>query len=118
MPTLILGQTAAYTHVPILVDAKGQALVSLPSAVYSGQKTVTAAGTAEALASSQALLSGVYIKALAGNTGAVYVGNSAVAAATGFVLAAGDLVFLEIDDLATVYIDAAENGEGVSYLGS
>lgn len=118
MPTLILGQTAAAAHVPILVDAKGQALVSLPSAAYSGQKTVTTAGTAEALASTQALASGVFVKALAANTGDIYVGNSDVAAANGFVLAAGDLVFIEIDDLATVFIDAAENGEGVSYLGS
>ncbi len=118
MPTLALAQSPAADHVPFAVDALGKLRVSLPSAVYSGQKTVTAAGTAETLAASQALVTGVYIKALAANTGNIYVGNSDVAAATGFVLAAGDLVFIEIDNLATVYIDAAEDGEGVSYLGS
>ena len=118
MPTLVLAQSPAQSHIPFAVDANGQLRVSLPAAVYSGQKTVTAAGTAEPLAASQTLVSGVYIKALSGNTEDIFVGPATVTAATGFVLAADDLVFLEIADLATVYIDAAEDGEGVSYLAS
>src|SRR5690606_30293465 len=78
--------------------------VAIPSAIYSGQKTVTAAGTAEALAVSQALTSGVTVKALASNTGVVYVGGSSVDSTNGFELAAGDQVFVEIANLATVYI--------------
>ena len=118
LPTVALAQSPANTHVPFAVDANGKLRVSLPAAVYSGQKTVTTAGTRVPLATSQTLTSGVYIKALARNTCDIFVGPATVAAATGFVLAAGDLVYIEIADLATVYIDAAEDGDGVSYLAS
>lgn len=92
--------------------------IDISTALYNGKKTVTTAGTRVALASSQAILSGVTVKALAANTGVIYVGNSSVASTNGFQLAAGESVFLEIADLATVYLDAAVNGEGVTYLGA
>src|SRR5690606_10999760 len=69
------------------------ASVAAPSAIFNGQTTVTTAGTAEALAASQALTSGVTVKALASNTGVVYVGGSNVDSTNGFELAAGDQVF-------------------------
>lgn len=94
------------------------ATITLPTAIHHGQKTVTTAGTEEALASSQALVSGVHIKALAANTGNVYVGANPVTSSTGYVLDAGEEVFLEVANLATVYIDVDTNGEGVSYVGS
>jgi hypothetical protein len=103
-----------YGHAPRR-DISG---IALPNTIYNGQKTVSTAGSAEALASSQALVSGVQIKALAGNTNNVYVGDSDVDSNTGFVLAAGEEVFIEVDDLATVYLDVDTNGEGVSYIAS
>lgn len=123
MPVLILAEDPNDGLIPVQVDANGYLqtdvlTVSLPSTVYNGQKTVTAAGTAEALASSQALSAGVLIKALADNTNNVYVGDSSVDSSNGFVLAAGEEVFIEIDNLASVYIDVDTNGEGVSYIGS
>lgn len=92
--------------------------VQLPQTIYNGQNTVASAGTAEALAASQILLSGVIVKALAGNAGLVYVGDSSVASTNGFELSAGEQVFIEVDNLASVYIDSAENDDGVSYIGS
>lgn len=94
------------------------ATVTLPGALYSGQTSVTTAGTAVALASTQALVSGVTIKALAANTGIIYVGPSTVDSATGFELAVGEQIFLEIANLSSVYIDAAVNGDGVSWVAS
>lgn len=94
------------------------ASVSLPAAIYNGKTTVTTAGTRVALASSQALVSGVTVKALAANTGTIYVGNSSVAAANGFALAKGESVFLEIANLATVYLDSSVNGEGATFVAS
>lgn len=85
---------------------------------YHGQKTVTTAGTELVLASSQALQSGVTIKALHANTGMVYVGKDPVTSSTGFVLDAGESIFVEVDNLADIYIDVSVNGEGVSYIGS
>lgn len=92
--------------------------VAIPTTIYHGQKTVTTAGTEVALAASQALLSGVRIKALAANTGIIYVGANPVTSTTGFALAAGEEVFVEVANLATVYIDSSVNGEGVSYIAS
>jgi len=92
--------------------------VAIPTTFYMGQKAVTTAGTEVALASSQAILSGVTIKALHANTGWIYVGTNPVTSTTGFVLDAGEQVFIEVANLATVYIDSSVNGEGVSYIGS
>ena len=83
--------------------------------IGSGQKTVAAAGTAEVLGSSTATQS-IIVKALAGNTGNIYVGGSGVTSSNGFVLAAGDTVSIDTDNLSDVYIDADNSGEGVSYL--
>ena len=92
--------------------------VAIPATIYHGQKTVTTAGTEVALAASQAILSGVRIKALATNTGDIFVGANPVTSSTGFVLDAGEEVFVEVANLATVYIDSSVNGEGVSYIAS
>lgn len=92
--------------------------VSLPATIYNGKKTVTTAGTRVTLASSQAILSGVTIKALAANTGTIYVGDGSVTSTTGYALAPGDSVFMEIANLATVNLDSSVNGEGVTYIGT
>jgi len=92
--------------------------VVLPAAVYSGQNDVAAAGTAEVLGSAQLLLAGVTIKAKSGNVGSIFVGNSGVDNANGFTLAAGELIFVEVSNVSAVYIDAATNGDGVSWVGS
>ena len=64
------------------------------------------------------------IKALVGNTGAIFLGDATVDAATGYQLAAGaeislvDLFYKEGDtvDLNKIYIDSAANAEGVSLV--
>lgn len=92
--------------------------IALPTNIYSGKTTVTTVGTRVPLASSQAIASGVTIKALVANTGIIYIGNSSVASSNGHQLAAGDSVFLEIANLNTVNLDSSVNGEGVTYLAS
>ena len=92
--------------------------VAIPTAIYHGQTTVITAGTEVPLAASQAILSGVRIKALAANTGVIYVGANPVTSSTGFALAAGEEVFVEVANLAMAYIDSSVNGEGVSYIAS
>lgn len=92
--------------------------ITVPTAIVHGQTAVTTAGTEVALGSSTTLYSGVRIKALHGNTGWIYVGANPVTSTTGFVLDAGEEVFLEVANLATVYIDSSVNGEGVSYIGA
>jgi len=100
-------------------DVGVNATVVVPTAPYHGVVTVASAGTAVALsATSQALQAGVQVRAHIGNTGLIYVGGDTVAAANGYRLAQGESVFLSIADLADVYVDAAENGDAVSFLAS
>ena len=92
--------------------------ITLPSTIIHGQKTVTTAGTEVALTTSKSLKRGVTIKALVANSGLIFVGLNPVTSSTGFQLAAGESIFIEIYNSSLIYIDAAVNGEGVSYIGS
>ena len=88
-------------------------------ATLSGQKTVTAAGTAEILAASRQVNGPLMVKALAANTGLVFVGQVAgdVSVSTGMELAAGEVaIFSNVGNLAEIWVDSAVNGEGVAWL--
>lgn len=80
----------------------------------SGQTTVSSAGTAVAVGGGQ--ISNVLVRANADNAGNVYLGISSVYSTTGLILAPGEYVSLDINDLADLYVDAANNGDGVSYI--
>ena len=86
--------------------------------IAHGVKTITTAGTDEALAGSTACKK-VIIQSQTDNTGLIAVGTSGVdateATGTGVILYAGDALEIEIDNLADVYIDATVSGEGVRY---
>ncbi len=89
------------------------------STIVVGAKNVAAAGTDEALvATSTPLTSGITVQAKGANTGDIYVGLVGVAAATGYVLAAGESVFLPVDNANKIYVDAEVSAEGVNYIGS
>jgi len=81
-----------------------------------GQTTV---GTSEvALATTHSVPNGfsAVVKALAANTGKVYVGLTGVLTSTGFELSAGESVELYVTDLATVYLISDTAAQGVSYI--
>lgn len=83
----------------------------------SGQKTVTTAGTEVRLPDIPG--NQFLIKALAANTGIVYIGNNGdetVSSSTGFELSAGDQVPVEVKNLSCLWLDSAVNGEGVSWI--
>lgn len=83
-----------------------------------GVKTVAAAGTDEALASSTAA-KWVTVQAQTDNTGIIAVGASGVdatvATGTGVALVAGAHITLPCDNLADIFIDATVTGDGVRY---
>ena len=86
--------------------------------VISGQITVTTAG-AEVQGPDVPLSNGVFIKALAGNTGVVYVGNDgagAVTSANGFQLDKGDMILVQVDNLNKLWFDAATNGDKFCWM--
>ena len=112
---LAVGGTLVSAGNPVPTDVGA---VAPPSTVYNGLNTVTTAATREALAGAQALSAGVQIKAEADNTGIIYVGDATVAAANGYQLAAGETVFISIDNLDEVYLDTSVNTEGVTFIAS
>jgi|WetSurMetagenome_2_1015567.scaffolds.fasta_scaffold166474_4 hypothetical protein len=84
----------------------------------SGQITVTTAGT-EVQGSNIATPYGVYVKALAGNTGVMYVGNNGdgtVSSSTGFQLSAGAAIHVNVANLSDLWVDSASNGDKVCWL--
>jgi len=85
--------------------------------ITTGQATVTVAGTAELLITMGQSSTRITIKALAANTGDIFVGPSTVDSADGFVLDAGEEVTIVIEQGETdIYIDSSVNGDGVSYI--
>lgn len=87
-----------------------------PTTILNGKTSVATSGSRVVLAASTACKS-VTVKALAANTGIIYVGSSTVSAANGFALAAGDSVSFDIANLNTVNLDCSVSGESVTYLG-
>ena len=95
--------------------------VTIGTTVRNGQVTVTTSGTrVQFSGSSVPLESGVTIKGLEGNgdDDICYVGDSSVSSSNGIEVKKGELVFIEIDNLNKLYVDADTNGAGISYLGS
>lgn len=114
--TGVLGWTGSAWE-KVSSDGSGHLSFTLdaPNSVISGQTTVTNAGTRVALGGSTSIL-GVTIKAKLINTGYIYVGNNAVTSANGYILSAGDIVNIDVDNLVDIFIDSSVSGEGVSYL--
>lgn len=87
------------------------------STILHGQTTATTTPTPITTGS---IKTGVTIKALRANTGPVYIGNGGtLTTSNGYVLDAGDSVFLEVDDLKKVFIRTDTNIRAiVSYIAS
>jgi len=91
--------------------------------VNAFQKTITTAGTDEALKASRFVVRNAAVKALAANTGIIYLGAEGVSATTGYPLAAGEsIVIAAIDtrgsdgsyDLRTFWANASAGGDKVA----
>lgn len=107
----------------VLYDASGNALTppSLSTAIVSGTKTVTTAGTAVRITATPTTIKGIWINAdlLAGIV--VVVGDSSVvgnaSGMKGVVLTPGNQpIFLAINDLSLLWVDAQANGGKLAYL--
>jgi hypothetical protein len=88
------------------------------SSVFTGQITVSAAGTA-VNGPDVPLTNGAYIKALGANAGKVYVGNDGagdITSSNGFELSAGDLIIVQVSNLNQLWFDAATNGDKFCWM--
>jgi len=81
-----------------------------------GQTDNDTAGTAVILFTAAHSIE-VIVKAKSTNDGMVFVGDSDVTTATGYILDAGEEVTIKLDHLSdSIYFDVDTSGEGVSYL--
>ncbi len=117
LPTLTDGQWS-----DLQLDSRGRPIISAEhttTGIGHGVKTVTTAGTDEALAASTAV-KWVIVQAQTDNTGVIAIGASGVdatvATGTGILLAAGEKFTIPCDNLADLYVDATVSGDGVRYI--
>ena len=91
-----------------------------PLDLVDGRKVVAAAGTAEALSSTDLVVTFIIITAETNNTGIVAVGASTVdetvASRRGIPLNPGDSISLGGVNLKELYLDSGVSGDGVTYL--
>jgi hypothetical protein len=114
------GTIDTVTTVTAVTDITNNVTVDHPTtALGDGVKTVTTAGTDEALAGSTAC-KWVTVQAQTDNTNEIAVGatgvDATIATGTGIILFPGDSITIEIDNLADVFVDAITDGEGVRYF--
>jgi len=87
--------------------------------ITTGQDTVGTAGTAVALNddTSEPVPDGVVlaVRANSDNSTSIYLGDDTVDASSGFELAPGDGLDIRTTDVASVYINAETDGDGVSW---
>ena len=88
-----------------------------------GRKASISTTALQLTATSTPLYRGLVVKAAAGNTGKVYVGNSDVTNDTtdgtdGFELSAGESVSVETDNANKVYVIGSVAGQKVFWIGA
>jgi len=125
--TVLLATSAADDSTPIrvFVDATTRrlyvnAVLGGSSTTADGRQTVTTAGTAVQLSTSDTTTTKIYIQAEADNTDVIVVGSSTVVAALatrrGIALFPTQSILITSDNLDEVYIDSIVSGEGVIFL--
>jgi hypothetical protein len=100
---------------PATADAQGNW-----SGLEYGEDTVTSSGTAQALNGSTSLSvpdgAHVSVKALDGNTGTVYIGDSNVGTADGFPLDPGQGYNAPVTDVSNIHVDADNGGDSIRWI--
>lgn len=87
-----------------------------PDSISDGSKDVTTAGTRVQLVATTTNCRLVNIFAKAGNSGNIFVGGDTVSSTSGMVLEQARATgWFPIDDLSKIYIDSAQNGDGVQF---
>ena len=101
-----------------LVNQLSGADATVSQAFWTGQKTITTAGTPEALPD-KAINPGVIaiVKAKAANTASITIGTSSVSAVftstQSFQMTKGESFKFRVDNLNRIYVDATVSGDGV-----
>jgi hypothetical protein len=108
------GTLAALENTTVAVSGTVTTTETPPTAISHAVVSIPTAGTRVQLAAFACKC--VLIKALTTNTGNVYVGGSAVAAANGYPLAPGDTIAVDISNVNLMYVDTATNSNSVAWI--
>lgn len=101
------------------LDPNQIVIASYTDTLVAGAKASIGGSSVQLTTTSINLSSGVWIKALAGNTNTVYVGTSSgVTTSTGYPLAASESVFIAINDLSKIWFIGGASGQEIRYIGS
>lgn len=84
--------------------------------ITAGTITVATAGTRVQLSSDVVLVTNIKFKAPSGNTGLIAIGDSTVSMTNGYELGAGQTLEFARLVLSEIYVDAATNGDKVSWI--
>lgn len=96
------------------VDVKN---IKLPAALHHGEVTIDQPNASKPLAGSQVILGdGVEIRAPMTNDGNVYIGDSQVTRSDGHALPPERVIFVKIDDLSKIHVDADNGGDSITYI--
>lgn len=95
-------------------------LEAVTKTLIHGQTTVGTSAV-QLTTNAEVLVKGVLIKAAAANSASIFVGKAGVAAtgATngGLALAAGEGIFIPVEDASTIWLISTTGSQGVSFLG-
>lgn len=90
---------------------------SVGAFLVAGEKTISAAGTAEALEATSRRVKGLAIIAKSGNTNPIFLGGEDVDSSTNGGLTAGQSIVLEgFTDTGAIWLDVTTNGEGIDFF--
>ena len=105
-----------------LINANGSgakvtvASTTRPTRIQHGQKSLSI--TPSVLGSDQ-IRTGITLKSPSSNTVDIYIGNSlAVSSTTGYILSPGEIIFLEVSILGTIFARSASGTATLTYIGS
>ena len=88
----------------------------------AGTTTISTAGSEQQISNTNNRVRWLKLKALAANSGLVYIGVSDISATNGYELSAGNEIELNFSDVggtilwSAVYVDAATNGDKVCWV--
>lgn len=85
-----------------------------PTGLAHAQVTIPTAGTRVQLANTPC--KSLLLRALASNTGTVFIGGVTVDAANGFPLARGDAIAVDISNANAIYVDTDVSGSKVAWI--
>lgn len=110
------GLTAIYGAINTLNTNLGTLGISRPTTFISGRLTATT-GVTGLYPAGYTTISGINIKSSSSNTDLVYINSDGVAS-IGYELDPGQNIFLNVQNLNTIYLRARTSSQVVSYMAS